>query len=76
MVDRRYRVVEKSSKQDEQGNMHGELWLKDEIGGFSLLRLQPNVIDRFNLGDEVVLAIALAKESTSCSAIALEVNHV
>lgn len=75
-MDCRYKVVEKSTKQDDRGNMQCELWLRDEVGGFSLLRLQPKTISRFNLGDEVVLSIHLVQENAECSEFIAEVNHV
>jgi len=52
----RYQVVEKSAKQDGQGNLLCELWLKDAAGGYSLLRLGRASFDRLSLGDQVELA--------------------
>lgn len=53
----RYQVVEKSSKQDGQGNLQCELWLRDGAGGYSLLRLERESFEIFHLGDQVELAL-------------------
>jgi hypothetical protein len=53
----RYQVVEKSSKQDGQGNLLCELWLRDAVGGYSLLRLERESFEDLHLGDQVELAL-------------------
>lgn len=61
----RYQVVEKSSKQDGQGNLQCELWLRDGTGGYSLLRLERESFEAFRLGDQVELALQVVCSSQS-----------
>lgn len=62
-----YQVVEKSSKQDGQGNLQCELWLRDGLGGYSLLRLERESFDAFRLGDQVELALHVISPHTDGS---------
>jgi hypothetical protein len=68
----RYQVVEKSSKQDGQGNLLCELWLKDSVGGYSLLRLGRESFEGLHLGDQIELALNVVCQSERSMA-ALEV---
>lgn len=55
-----YRVAEKNMKTDGLGNLQHEMWLRDDRGGFSLLRVNAEEMSRFSLGDDVVLTISPA----------------
>jgi hypothetical protein len=68
----RYQVVEKSSKRDGQGNLLCELWLKDAVGGYSLLRLGKESFEGLHLGDQIELALHIVCHSEGSMA-ALEV---
>lgn len=74
----RYQVVEKSSKQDGQGNLLCELWLRDAVGGYSLLRLGKDAFEHLHLGDQVELALQVLGSPESSSArmeLQREGNH-
>ncbi len=70
----RYQVVEKSSKQDGQGNLLCELWLRDAVGGYSLLRLGKEAFEELCLGDQVELTLQVLG-STELPATRMELQR-